>query len=339
MQTKKWNMKQKINKEILIEAIELLEKGELIAFPTETVYGLGADATNDNAIKKIFQAKGRPSDNPLIVHVATADQMNRYVKEIPAYVKKLLQEFSPGPITYVLKGNGVIASSVTAGLNTIAFRIPSHPIAHELIKLSKLPIAAPSANISGKPSPTTAEHVIEDMDGRIAGIIDGGSTDGGIESTVVDCTGNNPVVLRLGGVSVRQIDEIVKVQKVVRKLNNGEQQIPKSPGLKYKHYAPDVPLIVVIENKEKLHRIVKQEKSQGYKVGLIWTGNLSDSFQNLDKAIFIGNDSKEIARNLYSSFRKFKKNEVDIVICFIQSKKQAGQAVLDRVKRAATLFY
>lgn len=339
MQTKKWNMKQKINKEILIEVIELLEKGELIAFPTETVYGLGADATNDNAIKKIFQAKGRPSDNPLIVHVATADQMNRYVKEIPAYVKKLLQEFSPGPITYVLKGNGVIASSVTAGLNTIAFRIPSHPIAHELIKLSKLPIAAPSANISGKPSPTTAEHVIEDMDGRIAGIIDGGSTDGGIESTVVDCTGNNPVVLRLGGVSVRQIDEIVKVQKVVRKLNNGEQQIPKSPGLKYKHYAPDVPLIVVIENKEKLHRIVKQEKSQGYKVGLIWTGNLSDSFQNLDKAIFIGNDSKEIARNLYSSFRKFKKNEVDIVICFIQSKKQAGQAVLDRVKRAATLFY
>src|SRR5690625_2358513 len=339
MQTKKWKMTQNINEENLLEAINLIKKGELVAFPTETVYGLGADATNDNAIKKIFQAKGRPSDNPLIVHVATIEQMNRYVKETPIYVEKLLQQFSPGPITYVLKSNGVIASSVTAGLETIAIRIPSHPIAHELIKLSQLPIAAPSANISGKPSPTTAEHVIEDMDGKIAGIIDGGVTDGGIESTVIDCTGDGPVVLRLGGVSVRQIDEIVKVQKVVRKLNNGEQQIPKSPGLKYKHYAPDVPLIVVIENKEKLHRIVKQEKSQGYKVGLIWTGNLSDSFQNLDKAIFIGNDSKEIARNLYSSFRKFKKNEVDIVICFIQSKKQAGQAVLDRVKRAATLFY
>jgi len=339
MQTKKWNMKQNINEEILIEAIELIKNGELVAFPTETVYGLGADATNDNAIKKIFQAKGRPSDNPLIVHVATIEQMKQYVKEIPAYVGKLLQEFSPGPITYVLKSNGVIASSVTAGLDTIAIRIPSDPIANGLIKLSQLPIAAPSANISGKPSPTTAEHVIDDMDGRIAGIIDGGSTDGGIESTVIDCTGDAPVVLRLGGISVTKINEIIKVRTEVENSNNGEQLTPKSPGVKYKHYAPDVPLMVVIENKKELQKIIKGKKLLGYKIGLIWTGDQIDSFENVDKVIFIGATPKEIAQGLYSSFRKFKKNNVDIVICFIQSSKQAGQAILDRVKRAATIFY
>lgn len=339
MQTKKWHMKQKVNEKGLKEAIELIKKGELVAFPTETVYGLGADATNDDAIKKIFQVKGRPSDNPLIVHVANIEQISQYAKEIPIYVEKLLRKFSPGPITYVLKNKGVIAPSVIAGLETIAIRIPSNPIAHELIKLSRLPIAAPSANISGKPSPTTAPHVIEDMDGKIAGIIDGGATDEGIESTVIDCTGDKPIVLRLGGVSIDDINKIVKTKTKEGNLHNEDKQTPKSPGLKYKHYAPEVPLIVVIEDREKLNHLIDQETNKRNKVGLIWTGYKTDTFGNIDKTKFIGNESKEIAKSLYSSFRMFKKNDVDIIFCFIHSKEQAGQAVIDRVKRAATIYH
>src|SRR5690625_3488927 len=238
MITKYWSMTEKIEMAKIAEAAHLLQSGEVVAFPTETVYGLGADAMNDTAVKKIFQAKGRPADNPLIVHVATKKQLAELVKFIPEYVEKLIEQFSPGPITYVLKSNGKVATTVTGGLDTVGIRIPDHPVALQLLQVCNVPLAAPSANIYGKPSPTSADHVLDDMDGKIAGIIDGGSSKGGIESTVVDCTREQPTILRLGGIPVTKIEDVIG--SVHTYEQNSSNESPKSPGLKYKHYAPEV---------------------------------------------------------------------------------------------------
>ncbi len=196
---------QQENKKIT-EAATLLQAGEVVAFPTETVYGLGADATNSDAVAKIFQAKGRPADNPLIVHVAEKAQINKYVTEIPQIAEKLIDAFMPGPLTVILKSNQKIASLVTAGLDTIAIRIPDHTVARALIEASGRPLAAPSANTSGKPSPTQAIHVFQDLNQKIAGIVDGGEAGVGVESTVVDCTGELPLILRPGGVTKEEME-------------------------------------------------------------------------------------------------------------------------------------
>src|SRR5690625_1956588 len=246
MKTKRWIVNSN-NIEKIEEAKQLVIKGEVVAFPTETVYGLGADATNEHAIQKIFSAKGRPADNPLILHVATTGQLEKLVKMIPSYVYDLIEHFSPGPITYVLESNGTVAPSVTGGLTTIGVRIPNHPTALELLKTCHFPLAAPSANVSGKPSPTSATHVIEDLEGIIAGVIDGGDAYGGIESTVVDCTKKIPTILRLGAITPDDIQKVVGNVKVMSDdISNG----PKSPGLKYKHYAPEVPLVLFVEQSE-----------------------------------------------------------------------------------------
>src|SRR5699024_606842 len=205
VQTKRWNMqKEQPNHQAIQEAAELLKNGETVAFPTETVYGLGANAADSRAVSKIFKAKGRPEDNPLIAHVATKEQLRKLVGILPDIAKTLLDTFTPGPLTVVLPSNGVCASNVTAGLSTIGVRIPEHPVAQELLKTCELPIAAPSANISGKPSPTTADHVWADLQGKIAGLVDGGPTGVGVESTVVDCSQDIPVVLRPGGITKEQ---------------------------------------------------------------------------------------------------------------------------------------
>src|SRR5690625_4568367 len=190
-------------------AATYLECGEVVAIPTETVYGLAADATNEKAVRKIFAAKGRPEDNPLIVHVASKKQLMRYVKSVPSYVADLIDAFSPGPITYVLQSNGNVAPNVTAGLSTIGIRIPRHDMTLALLEQVQLPLAAPSANLSGRPSPTDANHVMEDLQGKIAAILDGGKTDIGIESTVVDCTEDVPIILRLGAITERDIVRVV----------------------------------------------------------------------------------------------------------------------------------
>ena len=200
------------NNDAINEAAALLKAGELVAFPTETVYGLGADATNKRAVERIFEAKGRPSDNPLIVHVADEKQLQGLALDVPEYVRQLIAAFSPGPITYVLKSNHKVAENVTAGLDTVGIRIPSHPAAIALIKRANLPIAAPSANISGRPSPTSAQHVIDDLSGRIAGVVDGGAAEIGLESTVIDCTAKTPVILRLGKVTKEALEKIVDVE-------------------------------------------------------------------------------------------------------------------------------
>lgn len=335
MKTKQLKVKtgDLLTKKELNHAVETLVAGELVAFPTETVYGLGADATNSLAILKIYQAKGRPSDNPLIAHVGSFNQLKRLVKYVPTYVEELIHHFSPGPITYILKHNHVCSKKVTAGLDTIAVRIPSHPIALQLLKACEFPVAAPSANLSGKPSPTSAKHVLKDLAGKIPLIIDAGNTGVGLESTVLDCTGDLPIILRDGSITKEMIEKVLNVT-----LKQNEQdtiKTPKSPGLKYKHYAPAIPLILIQGNKEKIRREIIAYQTLGKKVGIL----LSDqTAMDLDlKSNFrLGQTIEEIASNLYDGLRSFENMDYDVIIAESFEKKDLGIAVMDRLTRAAT---
>lgn len=330
MQTK--ILKVDENKEKIDEAASLLKRGEVVAFPTETVYGLGADATNEDAVSKIFQAKGRPSDNPLIVHVATKEQLFHLVTDVQPYVERLIDTFSPGPITYVLKSKGKVATNVTAGLSTVAVRIPNHPVALALLSACKLPLAAPSANISGRPSPTTAKHVFDDLNGKIAAILDGGSCKVGLESTVVDCTGERPVILRTGKITEEDLQKVIDINEVEVFTNNVEK--PKSPGLKYKHYAPEIPLYLVESNND-LQKVIEEEKHKGNRVGAL-VSNATKPMIQADEIIAIGTNEEEFAANLYEALRSFTKEKVDVIICESFPTKNVGKAVMDRLQRAAS---
>lgn len=335
MQTKYWDVTdQQINTEQPIkEAAEILKQGLTIAFPTETVYGLGADATSEIAVSKIFQAKGRPQDNPLIVHVATKYQLMKLVGDLPAYAKQLITAFTPGPITFVLPSNGVCATNVTAGLSTIAVRIPDHPIAQQLLTCCNLPIAAPSANISGKPSPTTGKHVKDDLSGKIAGILDGGQTGVGMESTVVDCTQDIPMILRPGGITKEQIIQVVGEVKEDPALENSREK-PISPGLKYKHYSPDVPLVLVKGSVEDIQLIIDKERSKSRRIGVLARTQLVQQLQ-ADQLTSLGNELHEVATHLYDGLRSFKSNEVDLILCESFPEKGIGEAVMNRLRKAA----
>ena len=227
------------NKEKDLEiAAEFIKKGEIVGIPTETVYGLGADASNEAAVRKVFEAKGRPADNPLICHIGDKDQIKDIVSEITPLAQKLIDAFMPGPITVVMKKAECISDKTTAGLDTVGVRMPSHPVANKFLKLCGVPVAAPSANLSGRPSPTGARSVLEDMDGYIYAIIDGGDSEYGLESTVVDCTGTAPVILRPGAVTKADIDAVLGGDKTVMSGSLADKETPRSPGMKYRHYAP-----------------------------------------------------------------------------------------------------
>lgn len=236
-----------IDQEKIKKAAELIKGGKLVAFPTETVYGLGADAGNEEAVTGIFRAKGRPGDNPLIVHVSDIAMCERYVKKIPEGAEKLMEHFWGGPLTIIMEKSPLACGSVSAGLDTVGIRLPSHPVAHALIKEAGIGIAAPSANISGKPSPTLAEHVIADFSGRIDCIISSGAAKYGVESTVIDMSEEVPKILRPGAVSLDMIREILPDAE----YGGGGKGIPKSPGMKYKHYAPEAKVYVVRSDMEK----------------------------------------------------------------------------------------
>ncbi len=319
--------------ESIKKAATLLKKGEIVAIPTETVYGLGADATNEVAVDKIFTAKGRPSDNPLIVHIASKEQLFKLVTEVPSYVEDLIDEFSPGPITYVLKSSGKVSGNVTAGLCTVGVRIPNNQVALDLLYYADIPIAAPSANISGKPSPTTAQHVLDDLDGKISAVLDGGPAKVGVESTVIDCTGAVPVVLRLGKITAHEIKQIVGNVEVISSLTENVDQ-PKSPGMKYKHYAPEVPLILVKED-GRLEKALTEEQAKGHRVGLLISTSKEKPLQ-AEKIMKLGENEEEIAVRLYDALRSFKRAEVDVVICESFPTTGVGKAVMDRIERAAT---
>ncbi|MBM7551776.1 L-threonylcarbamoyladenylate synthase [Thalassobacillus pellis] len=317
------------------EAVRLLEKGEVVAFPTETVYGLSADATCEQAVDKIFRAKGRPADNPLIVHVAEYEQIGMLVTSIPGMARKLIDRFMPGPLTLVLKSNGTAAKNVTAGLDTVAVRMPDHPVAIEVLKASSVPLAAPSANRSGRPSPTDADHVYQDLHGRIGGIIDGGPTGVGLESTVVDCTGEIPVILRPGGITREQIEQVTGEVMVDPALADQKDQ-PKSPGMKYTHYAPESPLWLIDGDDSFFLDQLENLEQEGSRVGVIASSELAT--QLLDKRVIScgsRDDLKEIAVHLYKALREFKKSDVDVILCESFPEHGVGEAIMNRLEKAA----
>jgi L-threonylcarbamoyladenylate synthase len=335
MGTKRYNIHEtndpKIKDKMIDAAAALLKEGKTVAFPTETVYGLGADATNEEAVAKVFEAKGRPQDNPLIAHVATAEQLKRLVDNLPNYVEKLIQAFSPGPLTYVLPSNGTCAPNVTAGLTTVAVRIPDHPVALKLLKACDFPLAGPSANLSGKPSPTTADHVEEDLAGRIAGILDGGPTGVGVESTVIACRENNVAILRPGGITKQQLEKYVSVVDLTQEKSDK----PASPGMKYKHYAPEIPLWLVYGDHEKLQETVNLERNKGKKVAVLATEQTLEKLES-DLKLSLGKSMEEVAHRLYDNLRKLTVTDADLIIAESFKEEGLGVAVMNRLKKAAT---
>lgn len=340
METKKWNIDMDGNLYTsypqIKQAAELLKRDEVIAFPTETVYGLGGNALSTKAVEKIFEAKGRPSDNPLIVHIAEVSQLNGLVANISFLAKKLMEEFWPGPLTLVFQAKeNVVSERVTAGLSTIAVRIPDHPIALALLRESAIPIAAPSANISGKPSPTSASHVWDDLNGKIAGIVDGGTTGVGLESTVVDCTEHIPIILRPGGITKEQLESVVgevKIDPAIQKLN----EAPKSPGMKYVHYAPVAPLIIVEGSPAFLQKLVDKEVALKRRVGVLATEETKMDYK-ADVVLSCGSraDIDSVANQLYKTLRCFDEVDVDIIFSETFPSIGLGDAIMNRLEKAA----
>lgn len=337
-QTKMWIVDKTVHTDEktaqIKEAAMWITKGEVIAFPTETVYGLGGNALEEEAIEKIFLAKGRPSDNPLIVHVANGDQVKQLVKEIPESAKLLMEACWPGALTIILPNNGKVATKVTAGLATVALRVPDHPVALALLKEAKVPVAAPSANLSGKPSPTTATHVFDDLQGRIAGILDGGATGVGVESTVIDCTVTPPMILRPGGVTRETIEAIIGEVTMDPALNE-QEQTPKSPGLKYTHYAPNAPLTIVRDS-AKIQQLVNEKREAGLKVGVLTTIEGVDNYV-ADSILPCGKrtELQTVATALYSTLRTFDEKEVDVIFAESFPYEGVGLAIMNRLEKAA----
>lgn len=338
METKRWNAVDSGNQQGIDEAAGLLQNGEVVAFPTETVYGLGADATSETAVAKIFAAKGRPADNPLIAHVATKAQLQQLVSTVPTFVDKLIDTFSPGPLTYILPSNGTCATNVTAEQSTIGVRIPSHPVAQRLLRKCDLPIAAPSANLSGKPSPTTADHVWQDLNGKIAGLLDGGPTGVGVESTVIDCTSEIPIILRPGGVTKEQLQEVIGDVMVDPALANAVGR-PKAPGMKYRHYAPEVPMWLIEGPAEKLAEVIAEERENYAKIGVIASEETSERLC-ADQVISLGSKESltDIAAHIYDALRTFKEGDVDLIVCEAFPEKGIGLAIMNRLKKAASVY-
>lgn len=314
----------------------IIKDGGLVSFPTETVYGLGANAFSAEAAGKIFEAKGRPGDNPLIVHIADISELSSVAEDVPEEAIKLFEAFSPGPLTVVLKRKDTIPLGVTAGLDTVAVRIPSHPIARALIKAAGVPIAAPSSNLSGRPSPTTAEHVITDMTGRIDAIIDGGACSVGVESTVVEVTDGVVNILRPGGITradiEKVIDRVTVDRHVTSEVKSGE--VPRSPGMKYKHYAPDAEVTVVTGDREKAARKIREliSENEGASIGVMcYDGYAFDC----ETVIYMGEDNKKYAERLFGALRQLDKLGIKVAYAQFSEDDGYGLAVRNRLFKSA----
>lgn len=334
---------ENIDKLKLKYAAQVLRDGGLVAFPTETVYGLGADALNEKAVKKIFEAKGRPSDNPLIVHVANKNSVANLVSQIPDKALPLMDKFWPGPLTLVMQKQSIIPEIITAGLDTVAVRVPSNPIALALIEEAGIPIAAPSANVSGKPSPTDPRHVINDLDGKVDVIIDGGFSNIGVESTVVDMVLDPPMLLRPGGITLEQLKGVlgqVQIDSAIGGKNLDDKVIPRSPGMKYKHYAPKADVIIIEGEEEKIvlriNEMARKYKEKGIKVGILATDQTVDKYPEL-LTLSLGSrkDPGTIAANLFKALRSFDKTDVQVILAEAIDVSGIGLAVMNRMKKAA----
>lgn len=323
------------NAEDIAYAGELLAKGELVAIPTETVYGLAADALNGAAVKAIFSAKGRPGDNPLIIHIADTAAWAPLVTSVTAQAKALADAFWPGPLTIILPAAPHIPKEVTAGLSTVAVRLPAHPVARAVIQAAGCPLAAPSANRSGAPSPTTAARVMEDMDGRIAAVLDGGECDVGVESTVVDLSGDVPRLLRPGGITPAQLQtvlgELIIDPAVTAQLEEGAKAA--SPGMKYKHYAPKAHLVLVRATAERFAAFVNEKEAQGV-VALCFDGEqqaLHVPYLTYGKR----HDPKAQAQQVFDALRKLDDMQAKTVYAACPDAEGIGLAVYNRLLRAA----
>jgi L-threonylcarbamoyladenylate synthase len=330
-----------INDGLLKKAGSIVREGGTVIFPTETVYGLGANALDANAVKKIFEAKGRPSDNPLIVHVADYDGILPLVSEVNDRAKALIKHFMPGPITIIMKRSEAIPDEVTAGLDTVGIRMPSHKIASRFIKLTGIPIAAPSANISGKPSPTRAEHVIHDMDGKVDAIIADGPSGVGVESTVVDVTGEIPMILRPGGITLEDLRSVlgrVEVDPAVLKKPS-KNLVARAPGMKYKHYSPDAEVVIVSgpENAvaEKINELSKEDMAAGKKVAVLACYETKKLYDIVVIILGSRKDKLSISENLFDALRKLDDMGIDKAYAEAVDEEGLGLAIMNRLKKAA----
>jgi Sua5/YciO/YrdC/YwlC family protein len=327
----------------LEEARQILRKGGLVAFPTETVYGLGANALDENASRKIYEAKGRPSDNPLIVHISKTEDIKELARDIPDKAYKLAEVFWPGPITMILRKRDSVPHQTTGGLDTVAIRLPANQIARSLIAKSGIFIAAPSANLSGKPSPTIAEHVIKDMNGKIDMIIDGGKATLGLESTIVDLTGEAPMILRPGCITKNMLGNVIgniDYDPVILSKNPDKNLIPKAPGMKYRHYAPEGSLTIYegeIDNVvNAINCRAKDNWINGNSIGIIATEETKDQYQyGIIKTIGSRKDETSIAAGLYAVLREFDELHTQYIYSESFADNSLGQAIMNRLLKAA----
>lgn len=313
-------MKTKVTHSPTIAARFILH-GEVVAFPTETVYGLGANIFNEDAIRKVFAAKGRPSDNPLIAHISDLSQLEFITSDVPPMAQKLIKRFFPGPLTLVLPKSEMVPIIATGGLNTIGVRMPRHPIAQQFLRACKMPVVAPSANISGRPSPTNWQAVKDDLDGRIGCILRGDQSQVGLESTVVDCTGRVPVVLRAGAVTLEQLREVIPETRL---SDHEVTSTPKSPGQKYRHYSPQAKVVICSYPQ---YTIASEDAAY---IGLEAPPNAA-AF----KKLLICRNVDEYARSLFQFFRECDAAGVDTIYCQAVSDEGLGLALMDRLERAA----
>lgn len=325
-----------IDAELAGKAGEVLKGGGLCAFPTETVYGLGANALDPKAVSNIFKAKGRPNDNPLIVHIAEAEQIYELVCEVNERAKAVMKHFWPGPVSIILKKSDIIPTCVSAGLDTVAIRMPSHPVARAVLKAAGVPVAAPSANTSGKPSPTVADHVFEDMNTKIDMIIDGGSCSVGLESTVLDLSGEQSVILRPGAVTAKDLEPYIGA--VIGGKNDAEDgETPKAPGMKYKHYAPKAEVYAVEVGESDytadLTELLREKQAEGKKVGIL--DFKSGNTYGADEYIFMGSTSEKYASKLFSALRKMDSLGTDVIYAVLGFDDDYSTALRNRLYKSA----
>ena len=328
--------------EVMEKAGEILKSGGLVAFPTETVYGLGGDALNPEASAKIYAAKGRPSDNPLIVHIADMEALKVLASEVPEKAKLLADRFWPGPLTMIMPKSDAVPYATTGGLDTVAIRMPSHPTAYELIRSSGVYIAAPSANTSGKPSPTRAEHVINDLSGRIDMIIQDDTVDIGVESTIIDLSEEVPTILRPGYITQAMFEEAIGKTIIDPAIMGSlkEGVVPKAPGMKYKHYAPNADVTIVEGPHEKvveyINSQIAEKEAEGHRCAVMATDETKGKYICKD-IVSAGHkdDELSVARNLYAILRDFDKQNIEFLYSESFETKNVGQAVMNRLIKAA----
>ena len=320
---------------------DIIRSGGLVAFPTETVYGLGGDALNSRSSEKIYAAKGRPSDNPLIVHISEMGALDNIVREVPEAARKLADAFWPGPLTMIMNKTDAVPSETTGGLDTVAIRMPNNKIALELIKASGGYIAAPSANTSGRPSPTVARYCVEDLSGKIEMIIDGGQVGIGLESTIVDLTSKVPMILRPGYITADMIKEVLGEVSIDRTIIDSSSTLkPKAPGMKYKHYAPKGELTIVQGSMEDVIGYINEKaakaQASGRRVGVIGTDATKDRYHaDIVKSLGNREDESTIAHELFKALREFDDDKVDIMFSESFEDSGIGQAIMNRLLKAA----